>query len=66
MLALTEKAIFGKNEIGSISSKGFMDMSYICTYVFDSFIADNQPGLPDGIFSYQKSQFGYTLEGFRM
>jgi hypothetical protein len=22
------------------------------------------PGLPDGIFAYQKSQFGYILEGF--
>jgi hypothetical protein len=25
-----------------------------------------RPGLPDGVFSNQKSQFGYTLEGLEL
>jgi hypothetical protein len=27
---------------------------------------ESKTGLPDGIFSYQKSQFGYMLEGLEM
>jgi hypothetical protein len=30
------------------------------------YIAAPEAGLPDGIFSYQKSQFGYILEGLGM
>jgi hypothetical protein len=32
-----------------------------CTFVFG-----REPGLPDGIFSDKKSQFGKILEGLRM
>jgi hypothetical protein len=32
-------------------------------YVPITYIAQLQPGLPVGIFSYQKAQFGYILEG---
>jgi hypothetical protein len=29
-------------------------------------LSSSEPGLPDGLFLYQKPQFGYILEGLRM
>jgi hypothetical protein len=42
--------------------------SSVCTYTvsFSSPFRQSLPGMPDGIFSNQKLQFGYILESLRM
>jgi hypothetical protein len=58
-LVLVHSGIFHLCDIDKLKMLVRKNGAYICIRVLKSSLRG--PGLPDGIFSYQKSQFGYIV-----
>jgi hypothetical protein len=58
------KMLFQEPEADEVFPNLFIGNYKAVNVIF--FLKNYHPGLPDGLLSYQKSQFGYILEGLGM